>query len=126
MTTKRRHKTKVRAKVRRRRMNLAPSGIEMIVRRTLRQLGIKWRGGQCVRGFYPDLYLPEYNALVEVNGCYWHGCKRCYPKSRRKAQMLRDRQKLACYLELGYQVIVLWEHDIRVDPVQAILAKVTI
>ena len=106
-------------------IDVGPSGLELIVRRTLTQLGIRWRGGVIVRGFFPDLYLPEFNTLVEINGCYWHACQRCFPKSRRKAQRVRDRQKLAVYYELGYNVLVLWEHDIVYDPTLAVLEKMS-
>lgn len=58
---------------------------------------------------------------VFVNGCFWHGCARCYqePKSNRefwrakiRRNRARQRQVTGLLRKLGISVLVLWEHDI--------------
>jgi len=29
--------------------------------------------------YYVDGYDPITNVVYEFNGCYWHGCPKCYP-----------------------------------------------
>jgi len=68
----------------------------------------------------PDLLLSELNVAVFVNGCFWHGCPKCFgtPKRNRrwwKAKVAnnrkRDRRKSDQLRRLGYSVVTLMEHD---------------
>ena len=74
-----------------------------------------------------DGYHPETNTVFQYYGCYWHGCKQCYPKeAERKEVLRRDTQgkvitrKAAYGLTLmrakhlrdsGYTVVEKWEHE---------------
>ena len=67
--------------------NIGPTDTEaeLMVRRYLHALGFRYKLHQAMgpaapskRKFKPDIYLPKYNAVILVNGCYWHqheGCK---------------------------------------------------
>lgn len=89
-----------------------PTSIEIKVREYLDSVKIKWESDFIVRGFHPDLYLPNSNTLIEAHGCYWHNCKEHFPNENIK-QRIRDKQKLAAYYSEGYNVLVLWEHEIN-------------
>ncbi len=82
---------------------------------------IGWRRHQPVFG-KPDFLFRAQRVAVFVDGCFWHGCPRCYrrPKSNRKfwdAKIVRnrerDRQVSRELRRLGWRVIRVWEHDLR-------------
>jgi DNA mismatch endonuclease (patch repair protein) len=69
----------------------------------------------------PDFVFRHVRLAVFVDGCFWHGCPRCYrrPKSNRrfwdeKMAYNRDRARLV-NRELrrrGWQILRIWEHDL--------------
>lgn len=99
-----------------------PTDIEVAVQAELDKLGIEWASGEKVKSFRPDLILPGYNAVVEVQGCYWHGCIWCYPKlsSQQATQKQRDRVKRRVYEVEGYVYMLVWEHSILRDSAVAV------
>ena len=69
----------------------------------------------------PDFAFREKRIAVFVDGCFWHGCPKCYrrPKSNRKfwdAKIARnrgrDRQVSRELRRLGWRVVRIWEHDL--------------
>ena len=70
----------------------------------------------------PDYANKSRRVAVFVNGCFWHGCPRHFrmPKSnmwfwREKIDRnkKRDTRILARYRYGGWQVIVIWEHELK-------------
>jgi len=72
-----------------------------------------------------DIYI-EPNILIEVNGDYWHGNPEIYCASDIilkgsssevlvSAKWEADRQKIKAAEDLGYKVIITWEHDWKCD-----------
>lgn len=53
--------------------------------------------------------------LIEVNGCYWHGCPEHFPQptARQRARQARDRRLAGYCANRGIMLIVLWEHKLR-------------
>ena len=49
--------------------------------------------------------------LVEVFGCYWHGCWRCFPGSKSKGIPLN--QRLTTFKKHGYTTKIVWEHELK-------------
>lgn len=100
---------------------------EIALARLLRQNKITgWRRHLPIFG-RPDFAFPKQKLAVFVDGCFWHGCPRCYcrPKSNRKywdAKIARNRErdrKVSRELRrLGWRVIRIWEHDLaeKSDP----------
>ena len=73
----------------------------------------------------PDFYFAQKNLAVFVDGCFWHGCKRCghipsknkrfwIAKIQRNRQ--RDREKARALIAAGIDVIRFWEHELQKDP----------
>lgn len=106
------------------------TGPEMAVRRALVQLGVRGyrlhRRGLAGR---PDLSFGRQRVAVFVHGCFWHRCPRCrlpLPRSHRewwrakfRANRSRDRAKAKALQDAGWQVVTLWECEVRKDPLGA-------
>jgi len=69
----------------------------------------------------PDIVLVSRRICIFVDGCFWHGCPRCYraPKSNRRywlpkirENIKRDRRQDAYLKKNGWRVIRVWEHDV--------------
>ena len=79
-----------------------------------------WRRNQKVFG-KPDFIFRRNRLAIFVDGCFWHGCPRCYkrPKSNRKfwdAKIGRnhERDRIVSHelRRLGWRVVRIWEHDL--------------
>jgi len=79
-----------------------------------------WRRHQKVFG-KPDFLFRRDRLALFVDGCFWHGCPRCYrrPESNRQfwdAKIARNRErdrKVSRELRrLGWRVVRIWEHDL--------------
>lgn len=91
---------------------------ELALARVLRTAGFSgWRRHLPYPG-HPDFCWPSYKVAVFVDGCFWHGCPRCYstPKSNRAfwrakvvANKLRDRRVSAQLRGSGWTVVRIWE-----------------
>lgn len=73
----------------------------------------------------PDIYFQRARLAVFVDGCFWHGCPRCYvrPATNRDfwtAKVRRNRQRAknvsAKLRKKGIWIIRLWEHQIERSP----------
>jgi DNA mismatch endonuclease, patch repair protein len=97
---------------------------ELIVRKIVHALGLRFRlHGSNLPG-RPDLVLKRHQAVILVNGCFWHRhvCKfgRVVPKTRtdfweakRSANVARDRRNKRDLRRLGWTPITVWECETR-------------
>lgn len=79
-----------------------------------------WRRNQSLFG-KPDFVFRRQRVVVFVDGCFWHGCPKCYrrPSSSREywdkkvqGNIARDR-KVNEKLSLdGWTVVRIWEHEL--------------
>lgn len=92
---------------------------EMMVRSALHQRGFRFRLHRRDLAGRPDLVFPRYNAVLFVNGCFWHGHD-CHlfrwPKSREdfwrtkiSTNIQRDVAQHRELMEAGWRVGVVWE-----------------
>jgi len=97
---------------------------EMIVRRALHAMGLRYRLGGCGLPGKPDLVFRRQRKAVFVHGCFWHrhqGCQHATTPSTREdfwaakfaANVERDRRVQAELRELGWWVHVIWECELR-------------
>ncbi|HXI71898.1 MAG TPA: very short patch repair endonuclease [Verrucomicrobiae bacterium] len=79
-----------------------------------------WRRHQPIFG-KPDFIFRKQKIALFVDGCFWHGCPRCYkrPKSNRKfwdakavRNQIRDRRVNRVLRQSGWLVLRIWEHDL--------------
>jgi DNA mismatch endonuclease (patch repair protein) len=95
------------------------TGAELLLRRALHKIGLRYRLHDRLLPGSPDLVLPRFRAVIFVHGCYWHshGCYRStIPKSHRQfwiekfhANQSRDTRKASYLLRSGWRVLTVWE-----------------
>lgn len=81
----------------------------------------------------PDFVFRSRNVAVFIDGCFWHGCPRCYrlPEDNRpywKTKMIANRRRDKRISRLlrakGWSVLRIWEHSLTSEKGQnLILAK---
>lgn len=86
-----------------------------------REFGITgWRRNQPLLG-KPDFTFRSGRVAVFVDGCFWHGCPRCYrrPGSNREywdakisANRKRDRHVSRELRKFGWKVVRIWQHQL--------------
>ena len=96
---------------------------EILVRRALHHRGFRFRLHKRDLPGRPDIVLPQYKAVIFVNGCFWHGHNCRYFKLpatntdfwREKigANQDRDALKAKQLINLGYRVLTVWECQTR-------------
>src|SRR6202166_2805063 len=95
---------------------------EQAFAKLLRVAGISgWRRHLPIPG-KPDFVFLSQRLVVFIDGCFWHGCPRCYrlPEDNRpywKAKVLsnrrRDRRQTRELKSLHWHVLRIWEHSLK-------------
>ena len=98
---------------------------EMMVRRYLHALGLRYGLHNSRLPGKPDIVLRRLKTVVFVNGCFWHGHDGCkhfrMPKGDSSPYWVqkitrnkeRDLQNIAKLESLGWKVIVVWECELK-------------
>ena len=91
---------------------------EMAMMKILRENRLKgWRRHLPIHG-KPDFSWPQLKIALFVDGCFWHGCPRCYRaptsntdywESKIKRNRSRDRKVSNLLRNSGWAVIRVWE-----------------
>ncbi|KKR47093.1 MAG: mismatch endonuclease Vsr protein [Candidatus Woesebacteria bacterium GW2011_GWC1_43_10b] len=70
----------------------------------------------------PDFVFVKQRMAIFVDGCFWHGCPKCYkaPRTNRKfwaekieKNVNRDRKTDKIIRNLGWKSLHFWEHDFK-------------
>jgi DNA mismatch endonuclease (patch repair protein) len=100
---------------------------ELVARSLLHHLGFRFTvNGPKNRQLpgKPDIVLPKQRAVVFVHGCFWHrhpNCKTATTPKTNKDYWLkkfarnveRDRQNIQALEDRGWQVVVIWECELK-------------
>lgn len=96
---------------------------EIYVRKLLFREGFRYRLNHKKLPGRPDIVLAKYKTVIFVHGCFWHkhGCHLSdTPKSnidfwnkKFEANENRDKRIAQSLLNLGWNVIIVWECAIR-------------
>jgi DNA mismatch endonuclease, patch repair protein len=105
------------------------TGPERIVRKGLRAARIAGYKTHSSLPGKPDIVFPKAKLAVFVDGCFWHGCPEDYhePETRREfwkrkigRNITRDREVNATLVGQGWNVMRIWEHQVKRSPDQII------
>ena len=96
---------------------------EEIVRKYLFSQGLRYRKNVKKLPGCPDIVLPKYHTVIFVNGCFWHrhDCSRfVWPSSNQdywRPKILRnverDKKNTEELKALGWNVITVWECELK-------------
>ena len=96
---------------------------ELAVRSLLHRMGYRFRLHRRDLPGTPDIVFPGRRSAIFVHGCYWHahGCRIGQPPKSRldywqpklEANKARDRRKLADLEGAGWDVLVVWQCELR-------------
>lgn len=101
------------------------TGPELLLRRRLWAMGIRYRVNHRCEGVRADIAVPRKKLAVFIDGCFWHGCPQhgVRPKTNvdfwsRKldGNIARDRRQTESLRLAGWTVVRLWEHEVERDP----------
>ncbi len=107
---------------------------EELVRKYLFSQGFRYRKNDARLPGKPDIVLPKYKTVIFVNGCFWHkheGCKFfVWPKNNAEfwkekieKNAARDARDYELLREAGWQIIVIWECELKSKTREATLNK---
>lgn len=93
---------------------------ELLVRRALHAVGLRYRLHDKTLPGSPDLVLPLRRSVVFVHGCFWHrhSCPRGSIRPKRNTKfweekllrnVARDMAKQDELISLGWRVEIVWE-----------------
>ena len=109
---------------------------EMLVRRCLWKHGFRYRLCDKRLPGRPDIVLRRWHTVVFVNGCFWHGhdCDSFkLPQTNTEfwadkfaRNRMRDERNVARLKRLGYNVITIWECQLKADKAQATLESLLV
>ena len=94
---------------------------ELLLRSELHKAGLRFRIHYNLIG-KPDIVFPYKRLAVFVDGCYWHGCPKCYrePKTNTeywKNKIARNQQRAKTVRRQlnrnGWRVMRVWEHELK-------------
>lgn len=103
---------------------------ELIIRRYLWNAGFRYRlQGKKLPG-RPDIVLKKYNAVIFVQGCFWHlhdcpmfkwpGTRQEFWREKLTGNQERDQRNSAALRDQGWRVAQVWECALkgrgRLDP----------
>jgi DNA mismatch endonuclease (patch repair protein) len=96
---------------------------ELMLRRALFRLGLRYVLHDRRLPGRPDLVFPRHRAVIFVHGCFWHrhGCgafrwpatRRAYWRAKIMGNVTRDETALSALNADGWRVLVLWECAMR-------------
>ncbi len=100
------------------------SSAEVIVRRALSRLGVRYRLNRKDLPGSPDIALGPRKLAIFVHGCFWHGhdCKRGarepkantdYWRAKIGRNRARDERVQGELIALGWRAVVIWECDLK-------------
>jgi DNA mismatch endonuclease (patch repair protein) len=96
---------------------------ELIVRRLLHSMGLRFRLHRRNLPGAPDIVLRKHNTVILAHGCFWHGhhCARGarqpksyaeYWRAKIARNAARDERTLKVLEPLGWCALVLWECEL--------------
>jgi len=96
---------------------------ELLIRKGLHRLGFRFRLHDRKLPGKPDLVLPKYNAVIFVNGCFWHrhDChlfkwpytRKEFCQTKIEGNRARDIESIKQLQSMGWRVLTIWECSLK-------------
>ena len=97
---------------------------EKTVRSLIHRMGYRFRLHVKELPGKPDIVLPRHKKIILIHGCFWHqheGCSQAarptsntdYWNKKLDRNMIRDNGNMQRLEYLGWDVLVLWECEIK-------------
>ncbi len=105
---------------------------EVLTRKFLHANGFRFKLHDKKLPGKPDIVLPKYKTVIEIQGCFWHGHTNCkyfvLPKSNKvfwrnkiSDNIKRDIDNEIKIKELGWNLIIIWECELKNEKMDATL-----
>ena len=98
---------------------------EIAIRKLLWSKGIRYRiHNRSIFGT-PDIAIKKNKLAIFVDGCFWHGCRKCYREPKTNVEYWRNkilnnkkrRKNVKSALKSeGWNILEFWEHEIKSNP----------
>jgi len=81
----------------------------------------------------PDFVFTEHRVTIFVDGCFWHGCGRCYRRpitnrsywdNKLEMNRARDRRVDRLLRRRGWRVIHIWQHELTRGNEERLLKRI--
>ena len=109
-----------------RRVHARDTSLELVFRRRLFAAGMRgWRNNRRDIPGSPDVAFANRRIAIFLDGCFWHGCPRCYraPAANKEywqekvdRNRRRDFSVNALLKSQGWTVIRFWGHELDAHP----------
>jgi len=108
--------------------------LELKLRSAIWKSGLRYRVYYVVDGVSVDIVFPSKKIAVFIDGCFWHGCKKCrnipktnknFWKNKIEKTKIRDKKNDKKLRKKGWHVLHFWEHEINKD-IKKVIQKITI
>jgi len=105
---------------------------EIAVRRLLWKSGKRYRIHDSTVAGNPDISNKRRKIAIFVDGCFWHGCNKCYVSPKTNIaywdeKIIRNAKRrtnvLRSLLKENWAVVQIWEHEIKEDQ-ESVLQKI--
>lgn len=108
---------------------------EMLVRSFLHSNGYRYSLHKKTMPGKPDIVLSKYKTVIFINGCFWHGHKKCkkfvLPKTRTQwwldkieRNKANDTKAIKALKKDGWKVIIVWECHLKKEVLDAEMKKI--
>lgn len=102
------------------------TNLEMVLRRGLHRAGYRYRLHARDLPGSPDLVFPRHKAVIQANGCFWHGhdCELFKVPATNTAKWvtkidrnrLRDQETTNALRSMGWRLLTVWECAVKGRP----------
>jgi len=106
---------------------------ELVVRRLVSSMGLRYRLHSKSLSGHPDLVFGRLHKVIFVHGCFWHGhycpaatlpeSNKEYWEAKRSRNVIRDKRVLRALRRAGWKALVLWECEVKKEKARKRIAR---
>jgi len=100
------------------------TGCELIIRKLISSMGYRYGLHRDTLPGKPDIVFHGLKKAIFVQGCFWHGCRKCsrsklpesnksFWKKKIEGNINRDKQNYKKLKRLGWDYFCIWQCEIK-------------